>query len=536
MMPTTHKKIYSNHLLIPIILITAAMMLPSTLRADSEFISHSFMFTRPGYAHLNMEQGLWHDLVNRKHGALAGGLHVVGFYEKSISVEKSALYFLPTCHTPVSVIGDTQFAALKTSNQTITRDIRAEWLGLSPEFQGTLTLNPTQTQAGAIIEYNQNVRTLLNIDFFKNAWVSIVMPVVHVENDLNLQQTIQHNAPNPGGPQDIIQAFRQPSWQYSHISGKNSLTRIAEIRLEYGNALVDKDFFQISYSSIFVIPTGNKQCAQEMFDPVVGNNKHYGIGASIFFQFPLNRDTTYGAFCFFTGLEAIFLVKNKQYRTYDLQDFNQQFGAYIKKPWSRFMLFNEKNGQQNIPGVNVLTRHTLVHPYGLFDFTTGWRLKYECLEAEFGFDIWGKARERLEIRPYLYNDPCSCYSLFGIAGLPVQTNNTQDGTIQNTSASLSTISTQAGQNQQPGETFDMAILPGSTDLKAIFIPIEQTQLDLHSAAAESSLNYKFHMTLGAILPGKKTDVMCGGGFFLDIPHKNSALHMWGIWSTFGVTF
>src|SRR5271170_512467 len=87
-----------HHLAPHLTIILLFLLHASTVRTDpQEVFSRSFMFTRPGYEHLNMQQALWHNLINDKHGSLLGGVHAITFYTKSIQEGKSARYFLPHC-------------------------------------------------------------------------------------------------------------------------------------------------------------------------------------------------------------------------------------------------------------------------------------------------------------------------------------------------------------------------------------------------------------------------------------------------------
>ncbi|GAF75691.1 unnamed protein product, partial [marine sediment metagenome] len=108
---------------------------------------------------------------------------------------------------------------------------------------------------------------------------------------------------------------------------------------------------------------------------------------------------------------------------------------------------------------------------------------------------------------------------------------------QNTSANLSTIATQEGQNQTSiTERFDRDPLIEDPKKNAVFVPIRHTDIDLKSGAAESALNQKVHANIGAVFPGEVADIIIGAGVFADMPHKNSTLKMWGAWAKFGTTF
>lgn len=461
--------------------------------APQKEFGRSFMNTRPGYQHLCMQQSLWHDIIYNKNGVIGGSFQVTPFFQQSIPTKKNAEYFLPACCGTITIAGDANSIEI-----TDFRNVRAEWLGLPAGFLGAMKITPKQRQYGATIEYNQDIGTLLDIDMLKSYWIAFTMPVVAVENSLNLEQFIQNAPANPGGPQDIKQAFRQPAWHYAKIKGPTKLVRPAEIRLSLGSALYSEDFFQFAYNSFFIAPLGNKQNARQVFQAIAGNNAHCGIGGAIFFQFPLNQDTTDYAICFFANLESIFNIRNHQWRTFDL----------LGKPWSRYMLYNELNGSSNIPGVNILTRRALVRPYGVFDFSMGWRFKTDNLEAEIGYNVWGHTEEKVKLHQRL-NDPCQCFfKEFGIAG-----------SGPNITASASNIT---------------RLEPDDVE----FIQVKDTDIDPHSAANGSAINHKIHVALGGFAKDTNTSTVgfFGAGAFVDIIQRNRPLQNWGFWLKGGASF
>jgi hypothetical protein len=488
------KKCVFTLILLLISLITASLnaspALVGPIAPQKEF-GRSFMNTRPGYQHLDVQQFLWHDVIYNKNGKIGGAVQVTPFYQQSIPLKKNAEYFLPACCGTISIAGDAN--ALDIVN---FRNVRAEWLGLPSGFLGTMSITPKERQYGASIEYSQDLGTLFDLDLLKSYWLDICMPIVVTDHSLNLEQNVVNAPANPGGPENIVQAFKQPAWCYARIDGSTKEVRLAQIKLSAGSALYSEDYFQFAYSSFLIIPLGNKQNARDVFQAIAGNNAHSGIGGSIFFQFPLNQDTTQYAICFFTNLDSTFNIRNHQWRTFDL----------IDKPWSRYMLYNEFNGSTNIPGVNILTRRALVRPYGVFDFSMGWRFNTDHIEAEIGYSIWGHSEETVKLHQTL-DDPCQCYyKEFGIAG-----------SAPNITSTDSTINRQA-----------------LDDL--VFISVKDTDLDPHSAANGSAVNHKIHFSLGGFSKTVTTVCFFGGGAYIDFPQRNRPLQVWGVWVKGGASF
>src|SRR5690606_27076798 len=176
--------------------------------ANRNAYSRSFMFSKSGYYNIVTEQALWHDIVYNKKGHVRGGLQFIPFFQRSIDLNRSARYFLFDHKTELVVAGDA------TNNRNTLniplRDIRAEWLNLPSDFQGTLSINPRQQQFGVILEYSQDLKRWVDVPFIRDMYISIIMPVASVSNDLNLTQS-QISNEGETFPQNIIQAFNQPS-------------------------------------------------------------------------------------------------------------------------------------------------------------------------------------------------------------------------------------------------------------------------------------------------------------------------------------
>ena len=449
-----------------------------------EVFGRSFMFTRPVYYNTAMQQQLWHSIIYNKKGNSLAGFQVIPFYQHSIDQRKTQRYFLINGKNELLVSGDANEESLDI------RDVRAEWLNLPGNFKGNFSVKPEQEQLGFSVEYHQDLKQWIQNSFFNTSFLNITIPFVSVENSLNLQQfNIANKSITP--PQDIIEAFQQKAWLFSKISGKRTQFGAAEIKISFGRSYLSEDYFQIIYHSSLTIPTGKKQNPKFVFDPVVGNNRHIGLGGAVNFQLLLNNTPSRFAFCFFTNFEAIYLIRNKQFRTFDLKN----------RPWSRFLLYNKQGAKpnQNISGVNLLTVDSVSRPFGMFDFSAGWRIQNDRFEFELGYNAWGHGDEHLRLRRSFKN-------VFGIAGL------TADKT-----ASQSTISQQAPDDSS-------------------FIPVMESNIDLDSAASRSALTHKAFLSGGIKKIGKKMDSFIGTGTFVEIPQKNSSLKNWGIWGKLGATF
>ncbi len=463
--------------------------------------SRSFMFPRSINDHLSINQSFRNNFMYDKHGPARAAAELTIAFQKSNPAARFGNYFLFNCSDELLVAGDS-VTALKGM-----RNVRAEYLGLPSNFSGRFSLNPTQTQFGVFVAYNQDLSRF--ITFLEHAWLQIDAPVVYVENNVGIEQFDLVNATS-NCPGDIISALDQPNWLYAKFSPHcSSQVTLAEINIKFGTTYLAEDNFLIAYYSLLSLPTGHAACPEHIFSAFAGNNGHVGAGGGVLFQVVLNENTEKYVSSIFLDLQSTFLIRHYHMRTFDL----------IGKPWSRYLLLTNKEGPvgNTEPGVNILTRQVRVRPYAIADFTGGFRFKKTNLEFEIGFDIWGHAREHIDFT-------CPFPENYGIAALPTFVPPTPlPPGVYTVTASKSTIQFLADPDKDAEGNFT-------------FIPIVESMLDQRSATSFAALNYKFHMDICYMRRGCSVDWIWGAGVFFDFPYYNSALQLIGAWAKVGAAF
>lgn len=471
---------------VPLLLLSLLFLSVFSIGAHKqEVFGRSYMFLRPADAHLLAHNFIWLEPVYAQEGNLKGTASANLFFHRTIKQEKNARYFLINGKTELLVAGDNDRLAFM-------RDVRAEWLNLPSNFAGTLTLQPTQKQAGVIVEYNQKLSKFIPCGLFEHLQVGIRLPVIHVVHNLHLAQKDVRN----GGPTSLIDAFNQESWLYGKMVNKQSKTGVGDITLYLDSAFTAEDHTIIAYHSGIVIPAAPEADSEFIFSPQLGNNHRLAVTGGIDFQLLLNRCPVPMAACFFMSLDATYFLRTHRHRTFDLKSVDRQDEG---RPWSRFLLFNtpQNPAQRNIPGVNVLTRRAHIRPQGMAEFAVGWRFIYEYCGWEFGYSVWGHDSERIKD---IEDDNQTVY---GIAA---------------PSASLLDA-------PQTASTSTIATL-GATD--ATFVPITDKDIHLESGAAGSAINHTFYVGANGNYEGEGFSSYFGANGFVEWPQKNAALMLWGI--------
>jgi len=452
----------------------------------------TFFVPRPLYQNLAVRQQLWYSTINHRQGPAHAVAHALGIYQKSRDTHNLPAYFLFDCLNSLTIRGDD---VADYSN----RNVRAEWLGLPSSFDGSLVLQPRQEQAGAIIFYNQRLDKFFSVDFFKHAWVEASIPVIRVENSLGFDQDITSTGTTYPGT--LSEAFNQPTWEYGHLyTGSQHKTSVAEVRLTLGWEIPVKAEMGLSSYSSFIIPTHRTQEPRDIFSPIVGNNGHVGMATGVRFDIPLHEKESCLKLWLFMQGEAEYFFYNTQKRIFDLKD----------KPWSRYMQYRREGYEDTVPGVNILTVHSHVHPHLVGEFVAGFKTTYGGFEAEIAYSLWARSGERVRLLPQHCNDcssPDFIFEDYGIAG------------TSGMSASTSTIN-QLGEDDET------------------FVNISFRDINLCTGTFPGGSAQRVHASLGyATCQENRYQVFMGvGGFYEGPRNRNTALKNWGAWANLGLGF
>lgn len=442
--------------------------------------SQTFLFTRPAYQNISSNQAGWHSSLFDINKHTAAQAHIT--YQESYKSDHIKEYFLLPDRTHV-----------KFNSTAVDRDVLPEWFALPTNFNGLMTVAPTQKQINATFEFRKDLGPLLNISVFKDWWITAATAVLHVENNLNLTQSnLQNTAASTLNVYDIVTAYNNPDWKYLKSNGHTKDTHIAHIQIAFGTTVLSTPFAYASSYSGISIPTHKKITNKTMFEAQAGYNGHVGIIWGLNLQAPLTNENAHLQTLFVINLENNFLIRNHQYRTFDLKE----------KPWSRYITMRKKDQTTDIttPGVNVLTHIARVSPHALVDFSSGIRFSYKAIELDLGYGLWAHGGETIKLTTPFKEE-------YGIAG-----------TTTNTSASGSTIKTRASND-------------------ATFTVIKESDINLSSGAMLPSLIHKIYINLGCKQRGIKADFHTTVGGFVEIPRNTTkGLATWGISAKAGGAF
>lgn len=508
-----------------------------SVRAEllKEHTGQIFMFTRPVSNSIGINQATFNNFAYESPN-LGANFQLYGIFADSFETDTAKQYFLFDFKDELSIRGGTNPSAFEVTPQglrpenpgqdeittkSFKRDILGQWLNQNEVETYSFTLEPRQRQGCAIIEYTQELKKLADYSIFDLWYLTIKLPVTYISNNIGFK-----------GDCEALEAFAHNNFNYVNITTADlTLTRPTNLHIILGTNYLSEHDCQIMTGAGVIAPLTEQNTNRCLFEPIQGFNAHFAFSSQLLFQFPLVRrdDCANSRICFFLDIDNSFLMRRSQYRTYDLKC----------KPYSRYMKLLDMQTNETVPAMNALTIKSRVEPFNVFNMATGFRVKFNNMVAELGYELWAHGTEVLKLETEFEQDWIE--NRYGIAFI-------------NDEGQLAYVEPVTGQTLplEPGQvgwtasesTINHVAAPDGTvnccnDL--IFTQknkyIRQQDLDMQSAAARSSMVHRVFFTGGGSCRACGSCEAFGNiGVYMEVAHNNAALSMWGIWAKIGMAF
>jgi hypothetical protein len=290
-------------------------------------------------------------------------------------------------------------------------DLIADNFGLSPYFKGTVFFHPT------ISNFVFDNQFFIGLDPWAcGLYARIHAPIVHTRWSLGMSQVEESEKADcksfpacymgPDSSPALCKAIdaldgqftfgeMQQPWQFGRFKCKTqSLTRLADIDLILGYNIWQCDTYHAGFYAQLVAPTGNKPNGRSIFEPIVGNAKHWELGIGFSGHLVLwERDADMSLAVYLEG-NMTHMFKNRQMRSFDFCD---------RGPLSRYLLLKEfakDNGTLTytgnlVPGINVATRQVDVSVPLKGDMSAKLSYRSPCFIVDLGYNFYGKLKEKI---------------------------------------------------------------------------------------------------------------------------------------------
>lgn len=378
----------------------------------------------------------WHQFINRyDHDKIYGALAFT--VEGTRSFDPSAIASTLFDSDLVDLNGERVIVI--SGSQVAHRganDWLADYFGLPVDYQSTLSFKPRITQA--IV----NCSFYLGLDeWFNGLYLQFNAPIVHSRWNLHMCETI--NAPGitgyaPGYMSDILTGVNRSKLVNSFVDyvsneqvpnlgqdvtfaaltnskmaqcGK-ARTGVGDVQMVGGWNFFQSDSYHIGINILGIVPSGLRPYGAYLFEPMIGNGHHWGLGAGLTGHYTAwrSQDENQNVTLF---LDATIntLFKAHQRRSFDLKN----------KPNSRYMLASLMGATvtnlyttstpggadnatpptlqfQNImtPVANLTTVDVQSTIGAQADITIMASYVYNNITVDVGYNFWGVTREKLK--------------------------------------------------------------------------------------------------------------------------------------------
>jgi hypothetical protein len=504
----------------------------------NDAMSHTFFSIQPLFhAALSTKISLFYERNLMRENGIKTAIQVVPFYSQSLNEPGIAKFFLPFNKTSI-VAGE--FNSQAVLNNTV--DVMANYFGVLTQpvdtvyagdmglqttnltFQSLIRFKPVQKVFGIGLSYKQKISNME--DDCKGWFVHLSSPIMKVTNDLGYSESVI----NEGGgevPEGYVgtvgdalsgqTVFGNSKFEYGKISPCGGLTRwgLGDIECGVGFETIFCDHFHGMWAGGIVIPTGNKPKGEFIFEPIVGNNGHFGLiyYGEYSYQVWQNPAQSKSIWFHLNGFSQ-YLFGNLQHRSFDLLD----------KQWSRYMWVYRTDvspatvsPEYQMPGINVFTQPVHVWPRSSFNANNSFVFKTNGFVAEAGYSTYYRQEEEVKLAcPW----PDNVY----IVGID-QTNTTVFVTESNATMRRF-LNTQ-------GINFDT---DPNNPAEPNIIAVSENDLDLRSAAHPCTISHALWGSLGYQWNDICIPTLISGGGSYEFSSENLALHRWTVWAKAMLSF
>ncbi|MBD3231820.1 hypothetical protein GF322_04125 [Candidatus Dependentiae bacterium] len=472
----------------------------------------TFFMPRPVGTNLAMQMTSWFPFLNQdKSGTFESNFQIVPFYQASTNGSDLAKYFMFDNKTTLKI------------STAADADINPGNFNLSTNYDGEISFDPEQSVWGARMDFYQDLSKIL-----KGLYYSASMPVVKIENDPGFKENITADGGWFNTAKTVLAGGRLSSewsqvFRYGKIEGKKSVTGLADTDMKLGYRIFNQKRVKLGVNVALTVPTGNKSTGIYMWEPIMGNGRHWALGLGLDSDFVLWKNEDYSKqFSLMIFADYRYLFENRQFRTLELKD----------KHWGRFIRMRQQDPDNAnnvlgnyIPGINVLTRKVKVEPGSQIDFLASLHFKCRKWNFELGYNLWARESEDVSL-----NDSWTSPGTYGLAAA---------NDAYNTNIDVK-AGTQAG-----AVVFDRLVYPqtaatgvsSATTIKTFGAADDKfiTENDVDVSGHPSALSHKILAGISYDFDFKDRPWFLAIGGSYEFPDDNAALEQWAIWAKVGLT-
>ncbi len=473
-----------------------------------------------------MDQTLYHRL-KRAHGknSLHGKIQGSAFYQASQKSADLARLLLYNKANSVTLFRNNPGAPLPagfsgTGNLDLGYVFHSQGAGAAVGAVPTLAeqganfalkLSPERKSYGLHLGYEHSLWRLVKGLRFK-----VSAPVVSVEHRLNKIVT----SLDQGTATSVSQYF---AGQYQVNAAPNTNNQdflkkallvdqrevgVADVNVELNYKFARSSWFEAQVGLGATLPTGNRPDGTYAFQPVVGNNHHFGFGGQGHAKMDVLTHEEH-ELDLIASANYRYLIQSREMRTLGIKGRN--FGQYhlLRK-------VGDDASAMLRPAANELTLPVDVTPGHQFDLCANLAYSWRKISFDLGYNFFFRGKENLRLRNAFIDNQ------YAIVSRDYDTTN----------AAFAAANGPLNQATH-GALIDGGWAAGAPAPAGV---VNNANLDLRAASDEDNMSHAIFASLGLVMNEEATPVIAGIGGSYEIASSNNALEQWSVWAKAGISF
>ncbi|MBM3893410.1 hypothetical protein FJ365_03360 [Candidatus Dependentiae bacterium] len=506
-------------------LLLAMLALSATQMQAVRHTNKTQVSFRPQGVNQPMDQTLYHRL-KRAHGknSLHGKIQGSVFYQASQNSADLARLLLYNKANSVALTRVAPAAAPAASQVDLgyifhSQVPAAAAVGAVPtlgeqDAAFSLKLAPERKSYGLHLGYEHSLWRLVKGLRFK-----VSAPVVSVEHHLNkivtsLDTDTQKNVSlyfagqyqvNPAPPGNNNQDFLKKALLVDQRE-----VGVADVNVELNYKFARSSWFEAQVGLGATLPTGNRPDGTYAFQPVVGNNHHFGFGGQGNAKMDLLAHEEH-ELDLIASANYRYLVQSNEMRTLGIKGRN--FGQY-------HLLRKVGDGANTMlrPAANELTLPVDVTPGHQFDLCATLAYSWRKVSFDAGYNFFFRGKENLRLRNAFVDNQYAIVS---------RDYNTTNADFAAANGALN--------QAHHGASIDGGWAAATATVAPAGV-VNNANLDLRAASDEDNMSHAIFASLGLVMNEEATPVIAGIGGSYEFASSNNALEQWSVWAKAGISF
>lgn len=420
-------------------------------------------------------------------------------------------------------------------------DILADYFGLSQQFMSNIVFRPTIQTAQCVLDWYGCFDKIA-----KGLYARIYAPFVWTQWDLNIVEDIKQTGittPFVAGYMDFgtvnpaAASFRdvlngtvtfgqmQEPLAFGIIDGAHHHYGFSDVQLSLGYDFWRSWRGHVALNAFVGIPTGTRPRAHILFEPQIGNGKHWEFGLGMWgYALLWEKDKEY-ELGFYGDISTSYLACTKQRRSFDIK---------TDRNLSRYMLakefdINKQYTGKLVPLINRTTLDCHVRINFQLDIVAMLTFTSKHIVCDIGYNGWIRTKERISLDDCFSDTQLGLKGIQNVALLPLS--------LSNATQSNATIYG----NQFLTSNDQIAVMDNPSP-----VLLSQENLDLKSAASPRLMTHKAFLNVAYVwdhFTYVNPLLSFGGEIEFEGENRNETvqefrhtLSLWSLWIKSGIVF